>query len=63
MAIEKMWKLKELRQAWQTSELTLRRAIHDGSLKAVRIGKRGLRVPDSEVQRYLQERGIDGGGR
>ena len=54
MSVEKLWKLKELRSAWQISDSTIRRDIHDGALQAVRVGKRGLRVPDSEVRRYLE---------
>ncbi|BDD83623.1 hypothetical protein TPB0596_33860 [Tsukamurella pulmonis] len=45
--------MEQVAEALGVSESTVRRLIAEGDLKAVRVGKRLLRIPASELDRLL----------
>lgn len=53
--MEKLHTLKELSDSWTYSERSLKRLIKAGKLRAVKVGPGAVRVPESEVRRYLAE--------
>lgn len=59
--VEKMWNLKDLASASRMSVAYWRNRVHDGSLKVVRLGRRTIRVPDSEVRSFFEMRGLTAG--
>ena len=56
MNMETMWPIKMLAKSFCMSESFWRKRIADGSIGAVRLGLRSIRVPDSEVKRFMTER-------
>jgi excisionase family DNA binding protein len=51
--------ITEVAERWRTSERTVRRLIHSGKLRAVRIGGQ-LRIADDVLQRF-EARNATGG--
>ena len=43
--------VKEAAERMGLSEVTIRRYVRDGDLKAVIVGKRSVRIPEEEVER------------
>jgi len=41
----RLWTVRQLAEAWRVSERTVRRAIADGRIRVVRIG-RSVRIPE-----------------
>ena len=48
--------VRELADVLRVSDLTIRRMIHRGELRAVRVGPRNLRIPAAELER-IEETG------
>jgi excisionase family DNA binding protein len=51
-----MLTLKEAADYLGISLTTLRRVINNGEIVTVRIGIRGVRIEESELQRYIEQR-------
>ena len=49
------WKIKEVARLIDVCELTIRRAIKAGRLKAVRYSRQCVRIPHEEVLRFQKE--------
>lgn len=49
----KLYKVPELSEAWGVSERSIRRAIADGRLQCVRIG-RSVRVSDAQMKNFIE---------
>lgn len=47
--------VKELARRWDCAEMTIRRLVWAGELRAFRIGTRGVRIPLSEAERWERE--------
>lgn len=45
----RLWTVRQLAEAWQVSERTIRRMIADGRLPVVRLG-RAVRIPGKAVE-------------
>ena len=46
-----LFTVKEAAERLGLSEVTIRRYVRNGDLKAVIVGKRGVRIPKSEIDR------------
>lgn len=53
--VERLLRLRELADEWGCSLSSIKRAVDSGMLKVVVVGKRSIRVPASEVDRFVQE--------
>jgi excisionase family DNA binding protein len=53
--VGKMCRVDEVAERWGMSTKTIFDWIGQGRIDVVRIGKRALRIPESEVERILQE--------
>lgn len=50
----KLYKIPEIAEAWGICERSVRRAIYDGRLQCVRIG-RSVRVSDEQMRSFIEE--------
>lgn len=55
--MEKMLKVKELASNVGEDPMTIYKRIRVGEIAVVRIGKRGIRIKESEVERWLETSG------
>ncbi len=54
--------LREVAEAVNVAETTVRRRVRDGSLSAYKLGKRGqLRVKEEDLESFLEGQRVDGG--
>lgn len=56
MSDRRFYTVRELADVLRVSDLTIRRWIHRGELKAIRVGPRNLRISASELER-IEETG------
>ena len=52
----RLLKIDEAAEQLAISRSQIYRLIDDGSIKTVRIGTRGQRIPDSEIDRLIESR-------
>ena len=50
----KLYKVPEIAESWGICERSVRRAIANGSLQCVRIG-RSVRVSDEQMKNFIEE--------
>jgi len=50
-----MMRLEEVCYRLEISYMTLNKMIADGRIEATRVGARGVRITESELNRYLKE--------
>jgi excisionase family DNA binding protein len=53
---ERVWTVQEIAQQLRVSEKTVKNWIVGGELQSFRIGRRGYRVMDSDLQRFIESR-------
>jgi excisionase family DNA binding protein len=53
---ERVWTVQEIAQKLRVSEKTVQNWIVSGELVAFRVGKRGYRVRDANLQKFIEER-------
>ena len=53
---EKMWTVTEVAQHLRVSDRTVRHWVETGQLPIFPIGKRGYRIADSDLTRFVEER-------
>lgn len=51
--MEKLHRVKEVANITGEDTMTVYKRIRNGEMTAVRIGKRGLRVAESELQKWI----------
>jgi excisionase family DNA binding protein len=56
--MDKLLKIQEVVKALDCTRPMVYKLIYEGQLKAIRIGKRGLRVSESSLNRYIEENTI-----
>lgn len=60
MAQEYLYTLREIADVLRVSEWTVRRLIAAGKLDALRVGKRGVRIPAGSLAAYRERSVIRG---
>lgn len=53
--VERLMKLHEVAEAWGCSLSSVRRVAKAGGVRTVVVGKRSIRVPASEADRYVRD--------
>jgi excisionase family DNA binding protein len=53
---EKMYTVQEVAQQLRVSERTVRNWVERGELRVFRIGKRGYRISESDLQTFVDKR-------
>lgn len=53
---EKMWTVTEVAQQLRVSDRTVRHWVETGELPVFRVGKRGYRIADSDLQKFVESR-------
>lgn len=53
---EKMYTVQEVAQQLRVSERTVRNWVERGELRVFRIGKRGYRIPESDLLAFIESR-------
>ncbi len=53
---DKLWKADEASKQLGMTETYLRRLARAGEIQTVRIGKRGIRFPESEIDAFIEKR-------
>jgi excisionase family DNA binding protein len=54
--MSRLWKIPEAAAELRIGKTRMYELIAAGELRAVKIGQRGVRVPDSELDRFVADR-------
>lgn len=55
MAIEKMYSIKEAQELLGVTKTTLNSWAKKGKIKFVKLGERLVRIPESELKKFIEE--------
>jgi excisionase family DNA binding protein len=58
-----MLKLKQAQQRLNCSRSTLKRLLADGQIEVVRIGRRGIRITEAELEAFIRGNTVKGSNR